>query len=285
MMADAILTACSVLYVTVPAVIFFWGWLNVYAAVPASLIAAVFALSIFRELHNDSQIINKDNARFWSVTLICMCVWVLLSGIGGWGFQNYDFVARNPIYHDLCSYEWPVIYPETGALSYYFSFWLVPALVSKIFSLTLSGQNICLYLWTVIGIFLTTYNLCKHLRRLSFIIPLLLVFFSGLDVIGFLLKTAHSMIYGSIRMNPELKFHEMLLFGHLEWWPKIFSYSSNTCMLFWVFNQSVPLWVITSMFIQLQDSRNHLALPSLAFAYSPWAAIGFIPIALAASFR
>ena len=210
-------------------------------------------------------------------------MWVLLSGIGGFGYQNYDFVARNPIYHDLCGYEWPVIY-QTGALSYYFSFWLFPSLVSKTFSLSLAGQNLCLYLWTALGICLTVYNLCKYLRKLSVIIPLILIFFSGLHVIGYLIRVMYSMIYHSAYMSPALKFHEMILFGHLDDWAKFFKYSSNTAMLFWVFNQSVPLWLITSMFLQLHDSRNHFALSSLSFAYSPWAAIGFIPIALTAAF-
>lgn len=284
-MADAILTACSVLYISLPVIIFFWGWLNIYFAIPASLVIIFFTYSIYRELMNDScELISRDTANFWLFTFICMSLWVLLSGIGGFGYQNYDFVARNPIYHDLCNYEWPVIYERTGALSYYFSFWLFPALISKIFSFALSGQNLCLYFWTLTGVFLTAYNLCRHIRKVSYIIPLIFIFFSGLDVIGYLIRLTYSMIYDSAYMSPALKFHEMILFGHIEVWPKIFSYSSNTVQLYWVFNQSVAVWLITCLLIQLRVSRNHLSLSSLAFAYSPWAAMGIIPIALTASF-
>lgn len=38
-----------------------------------------------------------------------------------------------------------------------------------------------------------------------------------------------------------------------------------------------------SLLLQLQGSKNQLALSSLTFAYSPWGAIGIIPIAFAAS--
>ncbi len=283
MLADAILTACSVLYVSIPVVIFFYGWLNVYVAVPASLAILLFVFSVYRELRRNYFGITCNSAKFWLFMIICLCTWVLLSGIGGFGYQNYDFVARNPIYHDLCDYEWPVIYEHTGALSYYFTFWLFPAFVSKIFSLTLHGQNVCLYLWASLGVCLTAYNVCRHFRRTSFIVPLAIIFFSGLDVVGYLIHCVYSMIYHSAYMSPALKFHEMLLFGHIEVWPQIFSYSSNTVQLYWVFNQSIPVWLITSLLIQLRESRNHLSLSSLAFAYSPWAAIGIIPIALTAS--
>ena len=284
MIADSILTACSVLYVSVPVIIFFYGWLNVYVALPVSLIFIAFMLCVYRELKRDFTGINSS-PKFWLFMIVLLCTWVLLSGIGGFGYQNYDFVARNPIYHDLCNYDWPVIYKNTGALSYYFTFWLFPAFVSKIFQLTLSGQNICLNLWTSLGVCLTGYNLCRHFRKTSFIIPLILIFFSGLDVIGYLIHCVYSMIYHSAYMSPALKFHEMLLFGHIEVYAWIFSYSSNTSQLYWVFNQSVPVWLITSLLLQLQDSRNHLSLSSLTFAYSPWAAIGIIPIALTASIR
>ena len=47
MIADSILTACSVLYVSLPVVIFFYGWLNVYISVPVSLIFIVFMLQVY----------------------------------------------------------------------------------------------------------------------------------------------------------------------------------------------------------------------------------------------
>ena len=45
-MADAILTACSVLYISLPVIIFFWGWLNIYFAIPASLVI-IFSRTAF----------------------------------------------------------------------------------------------------------------------------------------------------------------------------------------------------------------------------------------------
>lgn len=289
---DAILTACSVLYVLLPVIIFFFGWLKFYIAAPVSLVFIIFAYSLYSELSpGNSELITKDSSKFWLCVLICLCVWVLLSGIGGVFTQNTDFLVRNSIYRDLCNYNWPVIYDMStqeqvvqefmgsgkAALSYYFGWWLVPALAVKIFSLGQLGQDICIYTWALIGCFLTVYNLCRYFRKNSFLILVILIFFSGLDIIGAVIMrtfSSYSQNWGILGF----------FYRHLEWWAGFGQYSANTSTLFWVFNQSIPVWVIISLFLQLYDSKNQLALCSLSFAYSAWAAIGIIPIAFASIF-
>ena len=288
--ADKFLTAASVIYIVLPVIMFFAGWLNYAVSIPTVLICAFFILCIYSELtHDECRIIDRSSAKFWSITLVIMCVWVILSGIGNLSYQNWDFIARNPIYRDLCTYNWPVMYDFSeqtpyvqsiigsgkAALSYYFSWWLPPAFICKIFSFGQTGQNICLYAWAVLGVFLVTYNLCRYFRRRSFAIVLIFVFFSGLDVAGYLIKC----------MNDGSEFFPYFLYRHIEWWPGAFQLSSNTTLLFWVFNQSIPSWVIMSLLLQLKSSKNFMALSSLIFAYSPWAALGIVPIAICALFE
>ena len=281
---DMFLTACSILYVLIPIIIFFFGWLRFYIAAPVSLLFIIFACSLYNELSGQiSTIINKNSIKFWLIVLFCLSVWVLLSGIGGVFSQNSDFIARNSVYRDLCNYHWPVIYDMSTqdkiiqefmgsdkiALSYYFSWWLFPAFITKFLSFGQTGQDICIYFWALIGVFLTMYNLCRYFNKNSFVILIVFIFFSGLDIIGYIIRI---LAHGGGGIN--------ILFKHLEWWSGSFQYSSNTTLLFWVFNQSIPSWVIISFFLQLRDSKNQLALASLTFAYSPWAAIGIFPIAL-----
>ena len=283
---DKFFTAASVIYVVLPVMIFFAGWLKVSISVPAVLICILLVVSIYREvIHDECRLINCSSAKFWLITLAVLCVWVILSGIGNFGYQNGDFIARNPLYRDLCDYSWPVVYDFSeqttyvqsiigsgkAALSYYFSWWLPPALVCKIFSFAQIGQNICIYLWALMGMFLVVYGLCRYFRRNSFAVVMIFIFFSGLDVIGFFFRcciTGHS-------------FFPNVLFRHIEWWPGL-QLSSNTTLLFWVFNQSIPVWVIMILLLQLKTIRNFMALSSLVFAYSPWAAFGIIPIAVSA---
>lgn len=73
--------------------------------------------------------------------------------------------------------------------------------------------------------------------------------------------------------------------GHIEWWAHYFQYSSHTTQLFWVFNQSIPIWVIVALLIQLDNARCVAGLSSFAFAYSPWATFGMIPYAVYGSVK
>ena len=282
--ADKFFTAASVIYVILPVIIFFSGWLNYFISVPAVLICVFFAYCAYSELVNDERkLIERSSAKFWLITLAVLCIWVMLSGIGNFSYQNWDFIARNPLYRDLCNYNWPVIYDFSeqtpyvqsiigngkAALSYYFSWWLPPAFVCKIFSFGQAGQNICIYTWAVLGVFLTVYGLCRYFRRGLFAVVIIFIFFSGLDVVGYIVKSI-------IRDN---KIFPYVLYGHIEWWSS-FQLSSNTTQLFWVFNQSIPAWLIMTLLIQLKSSKNFMALSALIFAYSPWATLGIIPIAI-----
>lgn len=109
---DKLLIACSILYVTLPIIIFFGGWLNYYLAAVLSLVFMVFACTLYSEF-SPVNIINKSTARFWLIVLACMALWVFMSGIGGFVYQNSDFTARNVFYRDLCNYDWPVIYDDS----------------------------------------------------------------------------------------------------------------------------------------------------------------------------
>ena len=71
--------------------------------------------------------------------------------------------------------------------------------------------------------------------------------------------------------------------GHMEWWAgHFFQYSSNTTLLYWVFNQAIPLWLIVGLLLNLGRRNGGAALCSLSFLYSPFATFGMIPIALCA---
>ena len=218
-----------------------------------------------------------------------------MSGIGSFMYQNFDHIARNPIYRDLCDYKWPIVYDlsqqsdavkaitgsDTVAFSYYLTYWLPPALLSKIFVLNELSRNVILYFYTVLGVFLITYNLFRYFKKTSYIILAVFIFFSGMDIIGFLCSHAFVAI---TKINAAIEF-KSLIYCHLEWWPLIFQYSANTTQLFWVFNQSVPVWLIVILFLQVRSNKNSLALSSLTFAYSAWAIFGMIPLALWSAFK
>lgn len=275
----------SILYIILPIVIFFFGWIKVYFALPFSAVVVYFGYCLYKQLSINigRRIFTRKNLPFWIVSLICICIWVYFSGIGSFSFQNRDFWVRNPIYRDLCINDWPVIFDLslepayaqviTGtskvAFSYYFTWWLPAALVAKCFTDIETAKNIALYIWTVLGCIIVLINIVHILGECKYRYLFILIFFSGLDVVGYLIcGNAFSLV------------------EHMEWWPGfMIQYTSNTAQLYWVFNQSIPIWIITGLLLQLRDNKYIGGLCAMMFAYSPWATIGVFPFAFIGSFR
>ena len=286
--ADSIFIAIAVLYIILPAVIFFLGWLKLPLGLAFSIVFIFFTWKITASISKESNsqvnskiILSGRSWIFWlTVFFICM-FWVYFSGIGSFSFQNSDFWVRNPIFRDLAEQHWPVIYDlskesavvknicgdDKVAFSYYFAWWLPAAAVTKLFGLGELTRNICLYAWAVLGVFLVIYLLCRKIGKCSWIIPIVMLSFSGLDIIVWLLHN---------RGGEEFDWT-----NHIEWWAVYFQYSSNTTVLYWVFNQAIPIWIIMSLMLQKKDSSFAAGLGALIFTYSPWATFGIIPFTIA----
>lgn len=208
-----------------------------------------------------------------------LLLWSWLGGLNGLFYQSDDWPWRNAIFHDLVEKDWPVIYPERGsALVYYIGFWLPAALPAKLVgwmtgSVSLAWRTAqgALWLWTSAGLLLTALMLMLFTgaedNKKQWIVVLIFIFFSGMDVIGMLLKnrTAHVM--------------ERL---HMDWWMidgKQFS-SMTTC-LYWVFNQSIVPWLATICFLMEKDARNYLFLGAACLCCGPLPLVGLAILMMA----
>ncbi|HBJ76367.1 MAG TPA: hypothetical protein DDY68_00405 [Porphyromonadaceae bacterium] len=281
---DNVLVRIGSCYVILPIVIFLLGWIKIYIALPCVAVLVVFGVKFYQSIatkatepQSEISLFSQKNYYFVILSLLIVSlIWVYFSGIGSFVFQNGDHHWRNAVYRDLRNYTYPVIYdlsnhptgilnvenPENAMLCYYFSWWLPASFISKMFHFGELGGQITLYLWASIGVFEAFYLLCRKLGKFTWIVPLIMIGFSGLDVV----------IY-TVRHN----FH---IVDHMEWWACFFQYSSNTTQLFWVFNQSIPTWVIISLLLQTDKSKYVAGLCSLSFAYSVWVTMGMLPIAL-----
>ena len=155
------LFAVAYLYMIIPTIIFFFGWLKLPLAFLFSVILAFGVYWHLRHAYTQKAIFELPvKTVVLSVTFVA--VWVYTTGIGGLWNQTYDMHWRNAVLRDLSTYSWPVIFPETGnALVYYFNFWMVPALFGKLFGFT--GANVALYIWSVIGVALVAFLLLRYL--------------------------------------------------------------------------------------------------------------------------
>ncbi len=262
-------------YIALPILIFLIGFLRFYVAIPLACAVIYCMYRTFANLYNpDCKIEVKGNRYIWIGLSVLVLFWIYFSGIGSFSFQNDDYMVRNPIFRDLINYKWPVIYDLskmpgnitaiTGTdkvmFVYYFAYWLPSAVIGKLFGET--AANVGLYLWTLLGIALTIYFISRYLKKLSYHTVLVLMVFGGLDIIGtLLLKEGYHVR------------------DHIEWW-NFFQYSSNTTLLYWVFNQAVPTWLITALLLNCKNRKSVLFIASAIFCYSPFATFGMIPVAI-----
>lgn len=275
---DRVMYEISVVYIALPVFIFLAGWLRLIVAVPVCII---FLVSLILMLRNRPEAIAWHLTKAqWGILLASLgllAVWVFLSGQGGFAFQNSDYEYRNAIFHDLINKSWPVIYnfssqnnaatisvasaSNTAILTYYIGFWLPGALVGKLFGWY--AANIFLYLWSLLGVVLVAYYLFRTLRKASVRTVLIFIFFSGMDFLGYLL--GNRALPGPTQ--------------HIEWWSGL-QYSSNTTLLFWVFNQTIVMWLAVLLIMNLKNSRSLFFLYAMLLLQGPFPFLGMLPIVL-----
>ena len=251
---DKIIYTVAHVLLLIPILLFFLGFVRFYIGIVLSLIAIFLA---YQSIKNYSSCGYKLNKKYWCIVLIFLFVWLFFSGIGGFSYQNDDFHVRNAVFRDLIYYRWPVKY-DHAYFVYYFTYFLPSAFIGKITSFQFA--NIFLFFYSYVCIVTTFYFIHRFIKKDSYWILVIFILFSGLDILAAPFK--------------------LFYLDHLEWWAGLFQYSSNTTQLYWVFNQSIPLWLILSLIININHNKSIVFLSSLSFFFSPYATICLIPIAL-----
>jgi hypothetical protein len=284
---DKLLTALAITYIIIPIILFLLTWTKLIIGIPCSAILLILGTKIYKRMTETSSIVTlqtlKNHKIFCISTLIILAIWVYLSGITGTVYQNWDYWARNALLNDLSTYNYPIIYdlsnqPQavqsiTGsdkvALAYYITWWLPVTTITKTFGLDRSIVNILLYIYLYIGVSISMYLICRYFKKATLLIPIVFIFFSGLDIIP-------ALILYEDKITP---------LHHLDGWNVAFNYLSFTQDLFWAFNQTVPFWIIASLSLNMKDTKYKAGWTSLMFAYSPWVTIGLVPYIVYDSFK
>lgn len=252
------LNQLTIIYTAVPLLIFLLTWLKPYIAAIAFIL---FLYAIYVGYFKNIKIeINKliDNKNLVLIILLVSFLWCYFAGLGGFWYQSSDHDCRNAIFRDLINHSWPLYYDTAdAAMVYYIGFWLPAAVFAKIF-LFVSPMfsffigNIFLLMYSVFGIFLVFLHVLKATKVNScfktIIVLLMMLFFSGMDIAG---------------MNFNFSWH-------IEWWAQIAQFSSLSTVLFWVFNQGLPAWLLTLMFYNNKNKIENFGIISvLCFFCSP----------------
>ena len=249
-------------FLALPLFMFLVFFVRLYISIPISLVLILILIISGKRKHIKTRIMEEpDGVRFniWLLILIgvIVLIWCYLGGQGGFFYQTKDWFARNAVFRDLIRYAWPPYYDVTDSiLCYYVGHWLPSAAIGRCIFLLFGNLdlawaigNILLGLWTALGCYISILLLIVYLKpqKTRFIIMavLLMIFFSGLDIVGWI-KDGKTLT-------------DILATQHLEWWqwyPQL-QFSSNTTCLYWVFNQSTAAWVGTLCFLNEKGTGNY----------------------------
>jgi hypothetical protein len=221
-------------YLLAPVVIFFVGWVKpVIGLIALVCLIFLFAHDVSRETLRKFFRLRAHQPQV--VVGICVIpaliavLWSTASPANPAVAHNSDWGKHLWIMRELVLREWPVVFSSNHMLTYYIGFYLIPAIWGKAFGL--HAAVVALFVWVCVGIYIFFGYLKTVLKPRLVIFPFLFfLFFSGLDVLAFVLSS------GTLRIN-----------YHLENWPwiggYIVEYSSNTTLLFWVPQHAIAGWI------------------------------------------
>lgn len=246
------LSIIAYLYMIIPCIIFFIGWLKTLIGITFSLILLFGLIYISRNIYtgNGSYFLSIKQL---IIIIIVSLIWVYTSGVGGFYPQQSDWHWRNAVFRDLIDYSWPVEYPNSNnALVYYFNFFLVPACFGKLFGWSIA--NIALFLWTVIGVCISMLLIANLLKitETKKIVGMLIIFivWMGLDDIRY-------RIVEILQLNT---------YGY--------QYTPNNALLQWVTNQTIVPWIAVPLFLNKKEIKLYAYLGLCVLASAPLPFIG-----------
>lgn len=271
---DRILIAATHIYLLLPVLIFCIGWCKWYVGIIMTCVTVIGAYMSMRQYASaeaaEAADCFWDRKSLWKILIVVLIIvlWVILSGIGGYVWQNKDHWWRNVMFNILVEDDWPVVRSmefngiacERGMI-YYIGFWLPAALAGKLFGLEAGYAFQCV--WAVMGIVIFYFLICSWRKKISVWPLFIFIFFSGLDIIGALRWGAPVSVLWSVE--------------HLEAWSVLYQYSSITTQLFWVFNQALPAWVACALLFLRPHPRNCILIWVSTMLTSTLPFMGLLP--------
>ncbi|MCE7042233.1 hypothetical protein [Dyadobacter sp. CY312] len=248
-MSEKSLRNLSIIYLLLPNLIFYVYWVNIPIAVCGVLMLSYLLLNDRKETTFQAVKIfsSRDLFLIGATTLFLTVV----SGINGYVFQNVDYWGHNVKFYELFKSSWPIKFPKEGpVISYYYGFYVIPALVSKF---TGSVNELVIFIWTWLGLTLGIGWVYIALNKR--LIYVWLVLFIG-D-----LPRVIKAVLALFSIRP----YEFGNFGIENW--------SNFEHLLWVPNQTIPTLIIGGMFVYILIRRYNTDLLVLPIALSFWWAV------------
>lgn len=266
------LAVLALLYLALPTVIFLLGWLTPVVGWPLALLWLAGCWKIHRlPLPSLKSAIGKQGV----LVILAGVIWSCFGGAGHRFHAAQDWLVRGAVFRDLAVADWPVAYGTDAegmprVLRCPLGYFLPAAWLAKVFGV--QAADGLLLGWTAIGValFLLLLPLSRESYPRLILGLLVVVFFSGMDIVTLL---------GEGR----LLFPE----GFLEWWAWPYHYASNTTLLLWAPNHSLPAWLGGALIMRHWRNPDFCrilpVLMAVTLIWTPFAFIGLAPFALLAA--
>lgn len=254
------------LYLLIPNMCFLLGFIKCEISIPLTTFLVVAFVKIVKNSENLDLRIKTYKLL---IVFLIIILWCVVSGVGGFIWQNrWDHKFRNAIFVDLVNYSWPVVNSNDG-LCYYLGFWLPSALAGKVCGLQIG--YVFQLLWAIVGVFISYLLISKYIGKFNIKNIMIFILFSGLDVVIYFLY--HNMSL--------MDYAYLILQGlHLELGATFFNSSSNTTLLFWLYNQIIPFWV-GMMLIILQGKRKNIGfIYANMLLFAPFPSVALLPVVI-----
>lgn len=245
-------------------------WYRWYYAAPALLLLTMAVChgcrQIFRLLKDDRPVEIDIRGL---IVLAILPLWMLGAGMGGfWGQHWWDDGHRNAVVYELVNNPWPVTatyYGKDVYMCYYFSFWLPPAAIGKLFG-SMRAAYYALFIQEYIYLALMTLMVMHYCGRRYLIVGLILFFFM-----------------------PPTRINGLIFREWLQWYefdytieindPRIFASPSVLTNCIHTYNQSLPAMLAMPMMMKTKGHVGLVALlAAMTFIYGPMCAIPLIPV-------
>jgi|GEM_PF-3069774 len=241
-------------YIFLPILIFFLGWLKPYIGIPAAAVLLFCMYRLFVQCKKEKTLgVEIKYLSLGSVLAAGVLAWI--SGAGAFGIQNEEHALYNAVLRLLIE--------GTGdkTLSYDIGFYLPAALAGKLFG-RLAGEIVLLG-WTFLGVVIVFYLIAKVTGKDKFWTVVLFALFGGLDIVGVLL------VKGTLADTP--------ITAYIEDWAGFFEFWGFTPALLHGFDTCISAWIITLLLILQKDNKNVVFLWAAAIFMCPLPAVGMMP--------
>ena len=264
-----IFSLVTLLYLYIPIVIFFLTWLKPLIGIPCVLISCLIIVAGSSFLKEEA-ISWKKLWGFLTISIVVIVAWSLLSGLGGFFQQSYDWQKHNVLLNDFINKQWPVTYDfrgKHGVVSYYIAEYILPGAIGKISNFNIAQDF--LLLWLVMGLVLLVLNIYEWIGKTNGWILLLIVF--GLIMFSPFIYPL-SGIYGNWVPTD---YHYMGDIGEWFSYDLKIQYTSNISLLRFVFPQFVPIATATILWVRNRyNYKTWGTILAPTILYSTFAFIG-----------